>query len=146
MASVKESVSVPLSPDVAWGHVQDLSRFDEWLTIHDGWRSDIPSPDELGKGTKIASVVVIKGTRVRFEWTVDTFDPPKKVGLKGNGKGGVKVKLALSVSADGDGSTVQIDLDLGGLPMMGPAGKAAAKLVQSDLRDSLEKFTATFAE
>lgn len=146
MASVKESVSVPLTPDVAWGHVQDLSRFDEWLTIHDGWRSDVPGPDELGKGTKIASVVVIKGTRVRFEWTVDTFDPPKKVGLKGNGKGGVKVKLALSVTADGDGSSVQIDLDLGGLPMMGPAGKAAAKLVQSDLRDSLEKFTATFAE
>ena len=30
--------------------------------------------------------------------------------------------------------------------MMGPAGKAAAKLVSSDLRESLEKFTTTFAE
>lgn len=146
MASVKETVTVPLSPDVAWGHVQDLSRFDEWLTIHDGWRSDLPSPDQMSKGTKVASVVAVKGTRVRFDWTVDSYDPPTKVGLKGSGKGGVKVKLALSVAPSGDGSTVAIDLDLGGLPMMGPAGKAAAKLVSSDLRESLEKFTATFAE
>ena len=145
MASVKETVSVPLSPDVAWGHVQDLSRFDEWLTIHDGWRSDLPSTDTMSKGTKVASVVAVKGTRVRFDWTVDSFDPPKRVGLKGSGKGGVKVKLALSVAPDGDGSTVAIDLDLGGLPMMGPAGKAAAKLVSSDLRESLAKFMATFA-
>lgn len=145
MASVSDSVDIPLSPDVAWTHVSDLSRFDEWLTIHDGWRSDIPARDELKKGLKIASVVAVKGTRVRFEWTVDSFDPPKTVGLKGNGKGGVKVKLTLKVTPSGEGSTVRFDLDLGGLPMIGPAGKAAAKLVHSDLHASLEKFAQVFS-
>ncbi|MGU3292440.1 type II toxin-antitoxin system Rv0910 family toxin [Williamsia sp. M5A3_1d] len=146
MASVSDSVVVSLSPDAAWTCVSDLSRYDEWLTIHDGWRSDVPTADQLSKGTKISSVVAVKGTRVRFEWTVDTFDPPKVVSLKGNGKGGVKVKLSLKVTPSGDGSTVKFDLDLGGLPMIGPAGKAAAKLVSSDLHESLAKFQKVFAE
>ncbi|WP_045824089.1 type II toxin-antitoxin system Rv0910 family toxin [Williamsia herbipolensis] len=146
MASVSESVEVPLSPDDAWTNVSDLSRYEEWLTIHDGWRSEVPTRDQLAKGLKIASVVAVKGTRVRFEWTVDKFDPPNIVALKGNGKGGVKVKLSLTSVKSGDGSKVTIDLDLGGLPMMGPAGKAAAKLVTSDLRESLAKFQKVFAE
>ncbi|GGF34876.1 type II toxin-antitoxin system Rv0910 family toxin [Williamsia phyllosphaerae] len=146
MASVSDSVDVPLTPDVAWKYVSDLSRFDEWLTIHDGWRSDVPKSEDLKKGLKISSVVAVKGTRVRFEWTVDKFDPPKQVSLKGKGKGGVKVDLTLAVTESGSGSTVKFDLDLGGLPMIGPAGKAAAKLVHSDLHASLAKFTQVFAE
>ncbi len=145
MASVSDSVDVPLTPDEAWRSVSDLSRYDQWLTIHDGWRSPVPAPDDLARGLTISSVVAVKGTRVRFEWTVDTFDPPKLVSLKGKGKGGVKVTLKLTVTPNADGSTVTFDLDLGGLPMIGPAGKAGAKLVHSDLHSSLEKFRRVFA-
>lgn len=132
------------SPDAAWGHVRDLSRFDEWLTIHEGWRSPIPGPDELGTGTTVSSVVRLKGARVRFEWTVEQFDPPREIGLRGKGKGGVKVTLRLRVDPAGDGSVVIIDIDLGGLPMIGPAGAAAAALLGSDLQESLTRFEDTF--
>ncbi|MFT4200262.1 SRPBCC family protein [Gordonia sp. (in: high G+C Gram-positive bacteria)] len=144
MAKVKDSVDVDMSVEEAWEHASDLSRYGEWLTLHDGWRSALPAPEELGKGVKVASVIKLKGARVRFNWTVEKYDPPKQVRLKGDGKGGVKAKLDLSISPKGDGSVVTFEVDLGGLPLIGPAGKAAALATRKDLHASLEKFREVF--
>ncbi|MBT0566517.1 SRPBCC family protein [Williamsia sp. CHRR-6] len=144
MASVKDSVTLTQTPDEAWNHVSDLTRFDEWLTIHDGWRSAVPAPGELEKGLEVVSVVSVKGTRVRVQWVIDVFDPPRTVTLIGNGKGGVKIKLALKVRPEGSGSQVEFDVDMGGLPLMGPAGRVAAKMLRSDLDDSLRRFRELF--
>lgn len=112
--------------------------------LHDGWRSELPTADELRKGTTLSSVITAKGTRVRFTWEIEKFDRPREVVLKGSGKGGVKAKLNLSVKPDGDGSTITFLIDLGGLPLMGPVGKAAALAVKGDVHTSLQKFTALF--
>lgn len=133
-----------LSPDDTFERAADLSRFDEWLVLHDGWRSPLPAVNDLKKGTTISSVVKAKGTRVRFEWEIEKFNRPSEVVLKGNGKGGVKAKINLRVEPDGDGSKITFLIDLGGLPLMGPVGKAAALAVKGDIAKSLEKFNALF--
>ncbi|MFT3899195.1 MAG: SRPBCC family protein [Gordonia sp. (in: high G+C Gram-positive bacteria)] len=144
MAKVSDSVDVDMSVQEAWEHASDLSRYDEWLTLHDGWRGPVPGPDELAKGLKVSSVIKLKGARVRFNWTVEKYDPPKEVRLKGDGKGGVKAKLDLSIKPNGDGSTVTFLVDLGGLPLIGPAGKAAALATKKDLHASLANFRRVF--
>jgi hypothetical protein len=145
MAKVKDSITVSLSPAQAWEHALDLSRFGEWLTIHDAWRGDIPAPDEIGKGSKVVSIIAAKGTRVRFNWTVDEYEPPHRVSLKGEGKGGVKVTLILQVDPADEGANVTFELELGGLPMIGLAGRASAKVVKGEIAKSLRNFHDLYA-
>lgn len=144
MAKTSDSIDIELSPEDTWAAASDLSRFPEWLVLHDDWRGEVPAPDELGQGTEVSSVVKVKGTRVRFAWLVDVYEPPKRVRLSGSGKGGVKVKLDLSVAPTDTGSALTFTIDLGGMPMIGPAGKAAAKAVSGDVHKSLDKFRALF--
>ncbi len=144
MAKTSDSLYVDLTPEEAFAAASDLSRFDDWLVLHDGWRHDVPAPDDLAVGTKATSVVKVKGTRVRFDWKIDTYDPPKRVRFSGSGKGGVKAKIDLTVKPKDSGSEVTFLIDLGGLPLMGPVGKAAAKAVQGDVHRSLANFRRTF--
>ena len=144
MAKTSDSVHVDLSPEDTFAAAADLSRYDDWLVLHDGWRSPLPAAGDLGKGTQVSSVVKAKGTRVRFAWKIEKFDAPREVVLKGDGKGGVKAKLNLTIEPDGDGSRITFLIDLGGLPLMGPVGKAAALAVKGDVHTSLAKFAQIF--
>ncbi|MGB3301181.1 type II toxin-antitoxin system Rv0910 family toxin [Gordonia sp. (in: high G+C Gram-positive bacteria)] len=146
MAKTSESIHVALSPDDTFACVADLSRYSEWLVLHDGWRSPLPPADDLKKGTKISSVIVAKGIRVRFAWEIEKFDRPKQVMLKGNGKGGVKAKLDLVITPIGDDSKITFNVDLGGLPLIGPAGKAAIAAVKGDIAKSLVKFNEIYGQ
>ena len=91
MAKVSVSVDVPLSPEEAWQHASDLSRYSEWLTIHRVWRSKLP--ENLDKGSVVESIVEVKGMPNRVKWTIVSFRPPESMTLDGVGTGGVKVKL-----------------------------------------------------
>ncbi|ANY22597.1 MULTISPECIES: type II toxin-antitoxin system Rv0910 family toxin [Gordonia] len=144
MAKTSDSIGVDLSPEDTWAAASDLSRYSEWLVIHETWRSPLPDATELGKGTEISSIVKVKGTRVRFDWVVEKFEPVSHVRLKGNGKGGVKAKLDLGIAPTSTGSEVTFTVDLGGLPLIGPVGKTAAMAVSGDLRKSLLKFREVF--
>ncbi len=127
MAKTSDSIEVELSPEDTWAAASDLSRYSEWLLIHETWRSPIPpTSEDLRKGTAIASIVKVKGTRIRFDWVIEKFDPVSHVRLKGSGKGGVKAKLDLGITPTSRGSEVTFTVDLGGLPLIGPVGKTAA--------------------
>ncbi|MGV9824052.1 type II toxin-antitoxin system Rv0910 family toxin [Gordonia sp. NPDC003429] len=144
MAKTSDSIEIHLSPEDTWSAATDLDRYSEWLVLHDGWRSPLPAPHELAKGAELASVVKVKGTRVRFDWVVEIYEPVREVRLKGHGKGGVKAKLDLAIAPVEIGSTVLFTVDLGGLPLIGPAGKAAAMAVSGDLKKSLVSFRDVF--
>ena len=110
MAKVSVSVDVPLTPEEAWQHASDLSRYKEWLTIHRVWRSKLP--DELGKGTEVESIVEVKGMANRVKWTIVNFRPPESMTLNGVGVGGVKIKLIGKVRPDdGDGSASVVTME-----------------------------------
>ena len=101
MAKLSVSVDVPLSPEQAWEAASDLSRYKEWLSIHRVWRTTLP--ETLEKGTKLASVVEVKGMMNLVRWTIVSYKPPQSLTLDGDGKGGVKVKLMGKVKPADDG-------------------------------------------
>lgn len=144
MAKTSASISVDLSPDDTFTAASDLSRFDEWLVLHGGWSEDAAVPNDLAAGTKAKSVVNAKGTPIKFHWVIDTFDRPHRIMFSGKAKGGVKAKIDLAVEADGAGSKITFVLDLGGLPLIGPAGKAAVKVLHPDIEQSLAQFATVF--
>lgn len=143
MAKLSSSIEVPLSPEKAWEAASDLSRFDEWLSIHRMWRSVLP--ETLEKGTKISSIVEVKGMMNRVNWTIVNYKPPESLTLNGDGKGGVKVKLLAKIKPSANGATVAFDIHLGGPALFGPIGMVVAAALRSDIAQSLEKFKAVFA-
>lgn len=145
MAKLSVSVDVPLPPEKAWECASDLSRYNEWLSIHRVWRSKLP--DTLDKGTRIDSIVEVMGMATRVNWTIVHYKPPQAMTLNGDGKGGVKVKLMGKVKPvdTGDGSTVTFDIHLGGPALFGPIGMVVAGALKNDVRESLERFKAVFA-
>lgn len=138
MAKLEVSTDLPLDPHAAWEHASRLESFGEWLSIHDGWRSDLP--DTLAEGTTLQSVVSVKGMRNRVTWTIVELDAPHHVVLKGTGKGGTKFSMRLAVAARGDGSTLSMKIDLGGAPLFGPIGSGVARALHGDLQSSLNTF------
>ncbi len=138
MAKLEVSTDLPLDPHAAWEHASRLESFGEWLSIHDGWRSDLP--DTLAEGTTLQSVVSVKGMRNRVTWTIVELDAPHHVVLKGTGKGGTKFSMRLAVAASGDGSTLSMKIDLGGAPLFGPIGSGVARALHGDLQSSLDTF------
>jgi hypothetical protein len=71
---------------------------------------------------------------------VDAFDPPRRVDLKGDGKGGVKVTLTLTVNPAKSGATVGLEINLSGSPMMGLVIRSTAKVLKSEINQSLKNF------
>jgi hypothetical protein len=138
MAAVDVTADVPMSPQDMWAHVSDLSTLGDWLVMHEGWRSELPV--EITEGTQIVGVARSKGLRNRVSWTVTTWEPPHQVALSGSGKGGAKYAVTLSVRPTKQGSALGLRLELGGRPLFGPVGSAAARAVKGDVEKSLKQF------
>lgn len=136
VAKVHASASVPATPQRTWATAADLSRFGEWLSLHEGWRGEVPA--EITEGTNLTSVVAVMGLRNRIRWHVERYAPPTALTISGRGVGGVKVALELRVRADGDGaSTITVDAEVTGRPVFGPVSMAIGRAVRADLRKSV---------
>lgn len=138
MASVSVSVSLPTAPEKTWEGLSDLARWEDWLTIHQSWKSELPT--EVVAGAQFTEVVSVMGMANKIEWTVTAVDVPKMVTIAGTGMAGVTVEFTLRVEADGSGSTASIDASFKGTMIVGPIGKAVAKNAKGDLEVSLAKF------
>src|SRR5512142_791779 len=102
MAKVDVMVSSDLSPEKAWMLASDLHRFDEWLTIFGGWRSEVPSAIEVG--TCMSSCIKVKGFRNVIHWRVTRYDEPEVIEMTGAGRGGVRISLTIEVQDEPPGS------------------------------------------
>ena len=140
MAKVDVAVSSELSPEKAWALASDLRRFDEWLTIFAGWRSEVPSQVEVG--TCVSSCIKVKGFRNTVHWRVTRYDEPKLVEMVGRGRPGIRIALTLCVRDDKPGSTFQVVADLSGGILNTPVGRLVAKVLESDVRKSVENLAA----
>jgi hypothetical protein len=137
MASVDVSVKSKLSPDKAWKLASDLGRFDEWLTIFGGWRS--PVPDVIVKGTKVSSLIKVKGFRNTIHWEVTDYDEPRRIEMCGRGFGGVQISLRTDITDDHhDGTTFHLVADLSGAVLNGPIGNLVARVIKGDVKASVE--------
>ncbi|MCV7278915.1 SRPBCC family protein [Mycolicibacterium flavescens] len=140
MAAVDVSVSSELSPQKAWALASDLGRFDEWLTIFGGWRSEVP--DEIEVGTCVSSLIKVKGFRNTIHWHVTRYDEPKVIEMVGRGRPGIRIALTLCVRAEDKGSTFQVVADLSGGLLNTRVGNLVAKVIESDVRRSVTNLAA----
>jgi hypothetical protein len=141
VAKLEMSRSLSMSAEQAWEHASDLSSLGDWMSMHQGWRSDLP--EELGVGATVVGVAGAKGMRNRVTWTVRQFDPPSALEI--SGVGGTRYKLAMKVATTGDGCTFTVRMDLGGAPLFGPIGSAAVRAVKGDIEKSIDKFEDLYA-
>jgi len=136
VAKVNASATVPASPARTWAVASDLTRFDEWMSLHDGWRGELPAVIE--EGTALTSVVTVMGLRNRISWRVESYEPPSALRISGRGVGGVRVVLSLAIRATGESSSeVSIDAEVTGRPVFGPLGFAIGRAVRADVRESV---------
>jgi Polyketide cyclase / dehydrase and lipid transport len=140
MAKVDVAVSSKLSPDKAWALASNLRRFDEWLTIFNGWRSEVPS--QLEVGTCVSSCIKVKGVRNVIHWQVTRYDEPKLIEMVGRGRGGIRISLCVHVLDDSRGTTFRVVADLSGGVLNTPVGNFVAKLIRNDVRKSVENLAA----
>jgi len=138
MAKLELSRELALAPDVAWEHASDLTAMGEWLEMHEGWRSELPT--ELAPGTTVVGVAKAKGLRNRVTWTVREIEPPRLLELTGAGVGGTRYGLKMTVEPTSAGCAFFVRIDLGGAPLFGPIGSAAARAVRGDIERSIQKF------
>ena len=118
----------------------DLHAFDQWLSLHDGWRSELP--DELAEGQRIESVIRAKGIRNRIAWTIRDLRPPHHASLVGEGVGGTAVSLRFDLTERGGGTTIAMLADFRHPMLKGPLGGVAARTIRGDLEASMRKLAA----
>lgn len=138
MASVTVSTDLPVTPEAAWARLSDLANWEQWLTIHQGWRSELPA--ELAVGSRFIEVVSVMNMANKIEWTVAEVDPNKYLEITGTGMAGVTVEFALKVEPTDTGATAAFDASFKGTMIVGPIGKAVAKRAEADLKESMAKF------
>jgi uncharacterized protein YndB with AHSA1/START domain len=138
VAKLELTRSLSITPEQAWEHASNLNELGDWLTLHEGWRGEVPA--ELGVGTTIVGVAGAKGLRNRVTWTIREFDPPAHIAVTGAGVGGTKYTLKMSVAPADSGCTFTVFIDLGGRPLFGPIGAVAARTVKGDIERSIGKF------
>jgi hypothetical protein len=136
MASVDVSVKSQLPADKAWKLASDLGRFDEWLTIFGGWRS--PVPEVIEKGTKVSSLIKVKGFRNTIHWEVTNYDEPHRIEMCGRGFGGVQISLRTDIVDNQPGTTFHLVADLSGAVLNGPVGALVARVIKGDVKRSVE--------
>jgi Polyketide cyclase / dehydrase and lipid transport len=132
-----------MTPEQAWEHASNLSELGDWLVMHEGWRGEVPT--ELNVGTILVGVAGAKGLRNRVTWTVQKLDPPKLLEITGNGVGGTKYALKMTVSPSSSGCSFTVRIDLGGRPLFGPIGAAAARAVKGDIERSIKRFESLYS-
>ena len=140
MATVDVAVSSDLTPERAWAQASDLRRFEEWLTIFGGWRSDVP--EQIEPGVCVSSCLIVKGFRNTIHWRVTRYDEPKLIEMVGRGRPGIRIALTLCVRDDKPGSTFQVVADLSGGLLSTPVGKLVGRVLKSDVRKSVENLAA----
>ena len=140
MAKIDVTVPTDLAPQQAWKLASDLHRFDEWLTIFGGWRSEVPSTIEVG--TCVSACIRVKGFRNIIHWRVTRYDEPRLIELNGAGRGGIRISLTIEVQDAAPGSKFHVVAELKGGLLSTRIGQLVARVLQAEVRKSVTNLAA----
>jgi hypothetical protein len=90
----------------------------------------------------VSSAIKVKGFRNTIHWRVTRYDEPNSIELVGRGKPAVCIALRLCVKDDKPGSTFQVIADLTGGLLNTRIGNLVAKVLESDVKKSVENLAA----
>jgi Polyketide cyclase / dehydrase and lipid transport len=77
-----------------------------------------------------------------IHWEVTGFDLLRRIELRGQGRGGVHIALTMTVTDNRPGSTFHLLAELSGGLLNGRVGALVAKVLESDVRRSVENLAA----
>lgn len=141
MGSIQKSATFNVSPDKLWAVVGSPARFEDWLSMHQKWKNDVP--DEIKVGDTLVEIVSVMNMPNTISWTVEELEPGKHVKLAGTGMAGVKIAISVDVNGGvnggGDSSTLDLQTDFEGQMLVGAIGAAVEKAGLDDLEASLAK-------
>ncbi len=144
MAEVHVSQDIAASQEDTWKVFSDLSKFPEWLTIHDKFYGEPPT--EIAVGAVFTEQATIMGMSNKIDWTVEAFDAPKSLTIGGKGLAGAQITFVLSLEATGENScTAKIDADFVGTMVVGAIGAAVERAANKEVVASLEKLAGVLA-
>lgn len=141
MARVDVSKDIPAAQDKLWAKISNPSTFPDWLTIHDGWRGEVPS--EVSQGSQFTEMCTVMGMTNKIDWTVTDYQAPQTLKISGTGLAGAQISFTMTVQAAGESaSTVNIDAEFAGQMVVGAIGKAIERSAKKEVEASLEKLAA----
>lgn len=140
MAKVDVSNQIAAPQEKVWALLANPSSYPDWLTIHDGWRGEVPT--EVSEGSTFTEMCTVMGMTNKIDWTVTEYEAPKVLKISGTGLAGAKISFTMSVAADGDGSAANIDAEFEGQMVVGAIGKAIERSARKEVEASLDKLAA----
>lgn len=144
MAEVHVSHDIAASQDDTWAVLSDLSKFSDWLTIHDKFYGEPPT--EITIGTTFTEQATIMGMSNKIDWTVEAYEPPRSLTIGGKGLAGAQITFVLSLEATGEHSCVaKIDAEFVGTMVVGAIGAAVERAANKEVVASLEKLAGLLA-
>lgn len=127
---------VPAPQQRVWDVISDVSTFEHWHALHEGWEEMPSGPIDVGstmvEKIKVAALV----DTITFE--VKTCRTPSEVVFRGAGSTGSKIHMRLGLEPTGETTTVTIDLDVTSPLLVGPIGKALNGTFTKRLRQTLD--------
>jgi carbon monoxide dehydrogenase subunit G len=136
--SVSQEVAVP--PERVWELASNLSRYGEWLTMHEGFTTDVPADPKAGDTYK--QKVKLMGMPAEIAWRVVTAEAPGKLELAGDGPMNVKANNRTTIEPSGEGSRITLEMEFNGPALAGPMAGMVEKQAGSAAKESLAKFVA----
>ena len=139
MATIDVAVPTDLAPQQAWKLASDLHRFDEWLTIFGGWRSEVP--DDRGRDLR---VVVHQGQGVPQHHPL-AGDPLRRAQADRDERCGPGRSSHLADhrgAGQPPGSKFQVLAELKGGLLSTRIGQLVARVLQSEVRKSVTNLAA----
>lgn len=135
MSTVENTTQLAASPERVWAVVSDLAGWQDWLTIHQKWKTDLPA--EIGQGTEVTGVASVMNMPNTIDWTVDEYDAPHRIAISGKGMAGAVISIKLTVRPEGDGSQLSVTASFEGQMIVGAIAGAIERASKAELDNSL---------
>ena len=137
MGQISATQNFAASPEKVWDTITNLSTFENWLSLHQKWKSELPA--SIAVGTKVTEVVSMMGMPNTIEWNVNQLDEPKALSMSGEGMAGVQITIAFTLAPNGEGTSLEMSTDFQGQMIVGALGKAIEKQGAAEVETSLAK-------
>ena len=145
MSDVDVSVNIEAEPETVWAVLSDVSRVEEWLTVHDEF--DDP-PSKLREGAELQQRVSSGDISAEVEWLIEEVEEPVFMAWRGRATGGAELRTTYRLVPTDGGTRVECatDFEIPGGPLGAVAAKVAAPRGRQEAeasRDRLRRIVET---